>query len=120
MASNIDKGDIATRWRNKISSSHILHRLVQYSEGRIDMEPARAMVGLKLIDKILPSLKQIEVNNTHDISKLAKYELDARMIALGHNPKHVWQSIDQPKVIDVVEAEPVEDESVAEKSEVVE
>ena len=48
-------------WRDRISNSKILERLIKHAEGRpIKMSGTQAKVGLALISKVLPDLQAIE------------------------------------------------------------
>ena len=50
---------LSDRWRSNISNSNILTRLIKFAEGHIDMTPAQANTGLRLIGKILPDRDSI-------------------------------------------------------------
>ena len=85
---------MATKWREKIQASNIITRLIKAAEGTIEMDKVQAMVGLRLVDKILPSLQAIQVEQTIHHVGLTRMELDARLIALGHNPEKIWNNLE--------------------------
>ena len=87
---------IPDRWRGKISGSNILHQLVEFAEGRIDMAPHRAATCIKLIGKILPDLQSVSIEASINHSDLSRLELDAKLIALGYNPQETWAKLDKP------------------------
>ncbi len=85
---------MSDKWRDKIKASNILKRLIQCGEGTLELDRTQAMVGLRLIDKILPSLQAVQVEQTIHHVGLTRVELDARLIALGHNPHVVWNNLE--------------------------
>ena len=84
---------IRDKWAKRISDSNMLHELVKFSEGKIEMSAARANVILRLIGKILPDLQSVEVSATVNHVGLNRLELESRLLMLGKNPKQVWDSL---------------------------
>ena len=111
--------EVTTKWRERIQGSQILWRLIQCAEGTLELTHTQANTGLRLIDKILPSLQAVTVEQTVNHVGLQKHELEARLIALGQDPTAVWNRlagnvvdvIPEPKLIKPVENQVVEEGS---------
>jgi len=87
------------KWREKIKGSNVLTRLIQVAEGTLEIDKTAAMVSLRLIDKILPNLQAVTVEQTVNHVGLTKWDLDARLIALGENPEDVWNTLANHQVV---------------------
>jgi hypothetical protein len=97
--------DVATSWRARIKASHILNRLILCAEGELELTHTQANTGLRLVDKILPSLQAVTIEQTVQHLGLARHELDARLLALGQDPNKIWNRLGG--VIDV-KPEPIQ------------
>jgi hypothetical protein len=103
--------DTTTRWREKVQGSHILNRLIACAEG-VDyyvagnlieaMTHTESQVALRLVDKILPSLASVQVEQTVVHIGLQRHELDARLLALGQDPNKIWNRLGG-----VIDVEPI-------------
>jgi hypothetical protein len=82
--------DVGIMWRERIRASQILHRLIKCAEGELELTHTQANTGLRLVDKILPSLQAVTIEQTVNHVGLNRYELDARMQSLGINAKAAW------------------------------
>ena len=100
MAAQLNRMDVAERWRTKISQSNIFAELLKFCEGKLAMEPHRAAACLKLVGKFLPDLQAatLDININHQ--SMDKLELEARAHVLGINPNELWHSIDNQSVIE--------------------
>ena len=95
----VDTVGIAERMRLRIQSSNMLDRLIRHVTDELEMSATQCQVALKLVGKILPDLKQVEVNATVEHKSLNIHELNGRLIALGRDPQSVWDSLDTMKPV---------------------
>ena len=95
------------RWRDRISKGNILDRLMKHFDGEVDLTPSQVTVGLKIFDKMIPSLKHIEHSGMIEHHQMSIHDLNARLSALGHNPDEIWKQLNNNKVIDL-KPEPVD------------
>lgn len=59
--------------RTKIANSQILNRLIEAANGKIEMTPTQATIGLGLVKKILPDLQATQISG--DENKPVKLEV---------------------------------------------
>jgi hypothetical protein len=85
--------EVTTKWRERIQGSQLLNRLIDHCEGRLDLSMSQCNTSLRLIDKILPSLQAVSVDVQVNHSGMDRYELEARLLALGQNPNDVWSKL---------------------------
>lgn len=53
--------------RTKIKNSKILNRLIEAAEGKIEITPTQASVGLALMKKVFPDLQSVALtDHTHE------------------------------------------------------
>lgn len=103
---------ISERWRKKIVDSNLVHRLITHLEGKLDppLSAADQASIIKLMGKVMPDLKTVEMRGTVNHTVLSRGELEARLVAMGRDPAQVWASfedvVDNQRVIDVEQAEP--------------
>ena len=102
MSAQIQKVDAATRWRDKISQSNILHRLLEDFHNRLEvpLTPAQIGLGMRLIGKILPDLSAIALDVRVTGASLNKLELEARANILGVNVDNLWNDVNNQQVIE--------------------
>lgn len=76
MAARANKGTASQPWdesvREKIRTSMLVNRVIDHAFGKIEMTAEQARSAYKLIDKVLPDLKALELsggtNNTMTIN----------------------------------------------------
>lgn len=116
------------RWREKISKSNLFDRLISHLKG--ELEPplnAADMNGiLKVIGKVLPDLKSVEVTGSINHTTLNRGELEARLTAMGRDPTELFKNIGNVQPIQQViehepidQAEPTDTQSIADESQAV-
>jgi hypothetical protein len=90
------------RWKDRISRAKVLERLLKHYQGELDppMDQSQVTIGLRLLDKILPSLKAVDVSGRIEHQHLTRLELEARLIALGRDPADVWQQLEKRHTIE--------------------
>ena len=103
------------RWRKRLSDSGVLDRLLSYYNGKIELSNGQVMLGIKFMDKLLPTLKQVEINATVEHKQLTKLELEQRLLMLGRDPKEIWNQLN-PNIIESV-AVPVRESEETEPGE---
>jgi len=83
-----------------LQASNMFELLIQFVEGRLQMEPHRVQAIIKLTGKFLPDLAAttIDININH--AGMNRLELEARAHVLGINPNDLWHSIDDQSVIE--------------------
>ena len=79
----------------KIRDAMLVDRVIQYCKGTVELTNGQLTAHLKLLDKVLPSLKQVESNITIDHNSLSIHDLNGRLASLGHN------SLNNNKIIDI-------------------
>ena len=98
--------DYQERMRTKIRHSSILPKLIKFSEGSIEMTPAQAATGLKLIGKVIPDLQ----STTHEVAinhnTLNIHELNGRLASLGYDATTIWNQLNG-KQVPVIEHETI-------------
>ena len=106
--------DYQERMRNKIRHSSILPKLVRYSEGdETILTHSQALVGLKLISKVIPDLQTMQIEHTVDHAAMNIYELNSRLSSLGYDSASIWQQINGSTTDSVaIEHDPNTTESV--------
>jgi hypothetical protein len=85
--------EVTTKWRERIQGSQMLNRLIAHCEGKLDLSMSQCNTSLRLIDKILPSLQAVSVDVQVNHSGMGRFELEARLLALGQDPKLVWSKL---------------------------
>jgi hypothetical protein len=93
--------EVTTKWRERIQGSQLLNRLIDHCEGRLDLSMSQCNTSLRLIDKIMPSLQAVSVETSVKFEGLGRWELDARMLAMGIDPQATWDRLSNKSVIDV-------------------
>lgn len=71
------KGSHIQRTRDKIAATKMVDKLIQHFNGEREMTTSQVNVGLKLINKLVPDLKQVDSVNehTHNLPKDIKITL---------------------------------------------
>ena len=83
------------RSRDHIQASKILDRLVDHFKGKLTLTSSQIVVGLKLINKVLPDLKQTELNAVIEHHIPDTFEsLNTMLISQGvENPELEWDQL---------------------------
>jgi hypothetical protein len=84
------------RWRKRISEANILDRLLQHFAGTLKppLTASQVQVGLKLVSKVMPDLKAVEVKGYVAHLAMNRQELENRLTALGYSPDEVWDRLE--------------------------
>ena len=112
MKQQLNRLPFKDRTIEKIRDAMLVDRVIQYCKGTVELTNGQLTAHLKLLDKVLPSLKQVESNITIDHNSLSIHDLNGRLASLGHNPDDVWKSLNNNKIIDikpepVIQSEPI-------------
>jgi hypothetical protein len=83
----------------------MLTRLIQHVEGDLELSMSQCTTGLRLVDKILPSLQAVQVDVQVSHGQLPRHELEARLSALGMKPESVWNRLANQTT--AIEMEPI-------------
>jgi hypothetical protein len=62
----------AEETREKIRRSQIVRRLLDAFEGKIELTQVQAMIGLRMLDKIVPNLASIETSGDLNVVHLIR------------------------------------------------
>lgn len=89
----------AEAFRRKITDGHIVSRCIKIAQGKEDASPTQVSMLGKLLNKILPDLKAVEIAVTTE-TPLTRHEIEARALAAGIKPEEIWG-----------DAQPIEGES---------
>jgi hypothetical protein len=97
MRNNDIQATISERWRDRISKAKILERLLKHYAGLLDppLDQGQITIGLKLVSKIMPDLKSVDVSGRIEHIHMSRLELEGRLVALGRDPNEVWQSLEK-------------------------
>ena len=84
------------RSRDHLKASHLLDRLIDHFHGKITLTSSQIVVGLKLINKVLPDLRQIDVTATveHKV-EITRETLTGQLVAMGHDPDKEWAQLER-------------------------
>ena len=84
------------RWKEKISQSNVLTRLIKHFNGELDppLDQTQVQIGLAFVRKVLPDLKSVDISGRIEHQHMSRLELEHRLIALGRDPKQVWQELE--------------------------
>jgi len=112
---------VAERTRQKIVDANIISRLLKHYRGELEypMDAGQINIGLKLLNKVLPDLKSVDVRGRVDVQIESRLELEGRLLAMGQNPDEVWQSLENRHVIAVdppVDVVETDSQSVADEA----
>lgn len=85
---------VLDRTRKKISDANILDRLLQHFAGTLEkpLNAGQIQIGLKLVNKIAPDLKQVEYRGELRIM-VTKQDIDSRLIEFGIDADKVWKEL---------------------------
>ena len=111
MSTDVNRMQIADKWREKLKASNMLELLIQFVEGKIEMQPHRAQAILKLVGKFLPDLQATTLDITVNHKTMNRLELEARAHILGINPNDLWNSIDTMNVIEHEKVQLIQEDS---------
>ena len=108
---------VSDRYRIKISEANIVDRLIKHYHNQlsIPLDNGQIMLGLKLINKILPDLQSVTVDVSVEHKQLTKLELEQRLLMLGRDPQVIWNQLN-PNIIESV-AVPVRESEETEPDE---
>ena len=86
----------------KIKNGQLLHRLIEYCHGQLELTGKQVDTHLKLINKVLPDLQAVQHNVDVNHNVVDIHTLNARLSALGHDPQSVFAAISNNQPIDAV------------------
>jgi hypothetical protein len=78
MATKAEKTPYPQKAREKIAASKALDRLIKAMNGEIELTTVQANIGLSLLKKVVPDLKQVEQNITGETTQ--KHSLDEQSV----------------------------------------
>ena len=92
---------MADRWRKRIEAANVMARLLKHYAGELDppMDQGQINIGLRLLDKVMPSLKSVDVSGRIEHTHMTRLELEGRLVAMGRDPNEVWQSLEKRHTI---------------------
>lgn len=82
--------DYMRRQRKKIQAAQLVPKLIEFIDGEREMTAAQVQTALRLLNKVIPDVKQIEVTGKVDVN-VTRQEVEARLIEHGIDPEQVWQ-----------------------------
>ena len=100
MAVDTQRLAVADKWREKLKASNMVTLLIQFVEGKIDMQPHRAQTIVKLMGKFMPDLQAVAIDIHVTGSTLNRLELEARANILGIDVPTLWNDVNNQSVIE--------------------